>query len=229
MTSTGLSNVPHLGFSIACRLSCDDSRIQNNNKMTVLFCKRSAHNYIVQRGAYTRSLLTSLLLTRQKRFITATLSSLIRMLATTIPDVVSGIHVPLTLLYCVKTPRQRWVPTLDSSQHCLKIDLIPGPVLTLTASTLISDQAYFNTSSTLISRRAHFNTSSTLISHRAHFNTSSKLISHRAHFNTSSTLISHRAHFNTASTLTHLRHSRNIKIKITLNQQRHMSLTPGSF
>ena len=129
---------------------------------------------------------------------------------------VSGIHVPLTLLYCFKTPRQRWVPTLGSSQHCLKIDLIPGPVLTLTASTLISDQAYFNTSSTLISRRAHFNTSSTLISHRAHFNTSS-------------TLISHRAHFNTASTLTHLRHSRNIKIKITLNQQRHMSLTPGSF
>ena len=163
-----------------------------------------------------RNLLTSLLLARQKRFISATLISLIRMLATTIPDMVSNIHVLLTLVYSFKTPHQRWAPTLGSSQHCFRIDLIPGPVLTLTASTLIS-------------HRAHFNTASTLISHRAYFNTASTLISHRAYFNTASTLISHRAYFNTASTLSRLPQTRNIKIKITLNQQRRMSLTPGSF
>ena len=56
VTSTRLSNVLHLGFSIAFRLSCDDSRIENNNKMTVLFCMRSTHNYIVQRGVYIAKL-----------------------------------------------------------------------------------------------------------------------------------------------------------------------------
>ena len=56
VTSTRSSNGLHLEFSIAFRLSWDDSRTQNNNKITVLFCKRPTHNYIVQRGVYTAKL-----------------------------------------------------------------------------------------------------------------------------------------------------------------------------